>query len=302
MSGPRADISPQLAEAIEDFAEHASLVLGRGDATVRAYRSDLTTLGTHVESFADFTLPALRAWLADAHARGLARTTLARRTAAARAFSAWAYNRGHLESDVAQRLASPKLNRHLPKVVDAERAGELVEADINDEAHPAEALRDAAMLELLYATGIRVSELTGLDASGIDTQRRTLRVTGKGNKQRVVPYGAKAAAALDAWLADGRSDLAQKGENALFVGTRGKRIDPRQVRRVVKRAAATAGAGDITPHSLRHSAATHMLEGGADLRVVQELLGHSSLQTTQIYTHVSAQRLKKVYDRAHPRA
>ncbi|WP_115686260.1 tyrosine recombinase XerC [Corynebacterium senegalense] len=298
----------QLAEAIEDFAEHARLVLGRSEATVRAYCSDLATLGAFVGGFADFTLPALRAWLADALARGLARSTMARRTAAVRAFSTWAYNQGHLDSDVAARLAVPKVNRHLPKVLTAERAGQLVEADINDEDHTAEALRDAAMLELLYATGMRVSELTGLGAGDVDAARRTLRVTGKGNKQRVVPYGQRAADALEGWLRRGRPELAAEGETALFVGSRGRRIDPRQVRRVVERAATRTGEGEpgqpghLSPHSLRHSAATHMLEGGADLRVVQELLGHSSLQTTQIYTHVSAQRLKKVYDQAHPRA
>ncbi|UIZ91497.1 tyrosine-type recombinase/integrase [Corynebacterium sp. CNCTC7651] len=158
------------------------------------------------------------------------------------------------------------------------------------------------MLELLYATGIRVGELTGLDMGDVDLDRRIAKVTGKGNKQRVVPFGIAAAEAVEAWTGRGRPALVAGAEAALFVGSRGKRIDQRQVRRIVERAAADTGAGDVTPHSLRHSAATHLLEGGADLRVVQELLGHSSLQTTQIYTHVSAQRLKRVYEQAHPRA
>ncbi|MEX3503768.1 tyrosine recombinase XerC [Corynebacterium sp. LK2510] len=292
----------QIREAIDDFAEHARLVLGRSPATVRGYTSDLSSLPEQVTYFAEFTLPALRAWLADAHQRGLARTTLARRTAAVRAFSTWAFDHGHIDADVAARLAAPTVGRHLPTVVNAERASELVEAEINDDNHPAEALRDAAMLELLYATGIRVSELTNADCADVDAHRQTLKATGKGNKQRVVPFGAKAAEALSAWMAGGRIHLAHADETALFVGSRGRRIDPRQVRRVVERAAIRTGAGEISPHDLRHSAATHMLEGGADLRVVQELLGHSSLQTTQIYTHVSAARLKRVYDQAHPRA
>lgn len=291
----------QLAEAIEDFAEHAELVLGRSPATVKAYRSDLKTLLPFASTFAEVTLPTLRAWLADAVARGAARSTLARRTAAVRSFSTWALKRGYLETDAAARLMAPKVNRHLPSVVGPDAAGELVEAEINDEDHGAEALRDRAMLELLYATGMRVAELTGLDCGDVDLDRGVARVTGKGNKQRTVPFGESAARAITGWLRRGRPELA--GDTpALFVGTRGKRIDQRQVRRVVERASIRTGGSGISPHSLRHSAATHMIEGGADLRVVQELLGHSSLQTTQIYTHVSAQRLKKVYDQAHPRA
>ncbi|SDR92178.1 tyrosine recombinase XerC [Corynebacterium timonense] len=292
----------QLAEAIEDFADYARLVLGRSEATVRAYRNDLSTLSGHIADFAGFSLPALRAWLADGVERGLARSTMARRTAAVRAFSTWAYNQGHLDSDVAARLAAPTVNRHLPKVLSPQRADELVAAGGHGAEDDPQGLRDRAILELLYATGIRVSELTGLDLGDADHARRTLRVTGKGNKQRVVPYGDTAAEAIGAWLRVGRPELARADTQALFVGARGWRIDPRQVRRIVSAAAARSGASDITPHSLRHSAATHMLEGGADLRVVQELLGHSSLSTTQIYTHVSAQRLKAVYDRAHPRA
>ncbi|MDN8593699.1 MULTISPECIES: tyrosine recombinase XerC [unclassified Corynebacterium] len=302
----------QLEAAIDDFADYALLVKGRSPATVKGYRSDLRTLVPFAGTFADFTLPTLRAWLADALRAGLARSTMARRTAAVRAFSTWAYERGHLDSDVAARLATPQVNRHLPDVVTPARAEQLVEAEINADAASPEAARDRAMLELLYATGMRVAELTGLDTGDIDASRRLARVTGKGNKQRVVPFGDNAAAAIDTWLAR-RGELLNNGAGssaaasadatkALFLGSRGGRIDQRQVRRVVERAAQRTGDSDLSPHALRHSAATHMLEGGADLRVVQELLGHSSLQTTQIYTHVSAQRLKSVYDRAHPRA
>lgn len=293
----------QVQAGVGDFADYASLVLGRSPNTVKGYVSDLATLAGYADTFDAFTLEALRTWLADALTAGRSRATLARRTAAARAFSTWAYRQGYIDHDAAARLKAPKVNRALPNVVRGERATELVEADTADDAHPAEHLRDRAMLELLYATGMRVGELTGLNLADIDLARGLARVTGKGNKQRVVPFGREATLALNEWLEFGRSELANgKAEDAVFVGSRGGRIDQRQVRRVVERAGQRAGVSDISPHTLRHTAATHMLEGGADLRVVQEMLGHSSLQTTQIYTHVSAQRLKNIYDQAHPRA
>lgn len=288
----------QLVEAIEDFADHSRLVLGRSEATVRGYRSDLLSLAESVPTFAAFTLPALRAWLATAVREGRSRATIARRTASARSFSTWALRQGHLQSDVAARLVSPKVNRPLPEVLGVEKAGEFVgNAASADEV---EFLRDSAMLELLYATGVRVSELSGMNVKDLDMTRRTVRVLGKGDKERVVPFGEAAADAVTEWLARGRGELA--GDTpALFVGVRGGRIDTRQVRRVVEKAGQVTGRR-ITPHGLRHTAATHLLEGGADLRVVQEMLGHSSLQTTQIYTHVSAERLKDVFKQAHPRA
>jgi len=288
----------QLVEAIEDFADHSRLVLGRSEATVRGYRSDLLSLAEQIPGFADFTLPALRAWLAGAVREGKSRATIARRTASVRSFSTWALRQGHLQSDVAARLVTPKVNRPLPEVLGVEKAGEFVgNAASADEV---EFLRDTAMLELLYATGVRVSELAGMNVKDVDLTRRTVRVLGKGNKERVVPFGEAAADAVSQWLEHGRAELA--GDTpALFVGVRGGRIDPRQVRRVVEKAGQVTGQ-TITPHGLRHTAATHLLEGGADLRVVQEMLGHSSLQTTQIYTHVSAERLKDVFKQAHPRA
>ncbi|WP_300917959.1 tyrosine recombinase XerC, partial [Corynebacterium stationis] len=221
-----------------------------------------------------------------------ARSTLARRTASAKAFSTWAVKQGYLRTDEAAKLSSPKVPKHLPKVLDPKEASAAMDnAKSADELH---LVRDTAMLELLYATGMRVSELTGIDLHDIDSSRQTIRVLGKGNKERIVPFGDAANTALNAWLAR-REELA-KDPDALFVGTRGKRIDQRQVRRVVE------AAGEVSPHALRHSTATHLLEGGADLRVVQELLGHSSLQTTQVYTHVTSERLKKVFNQAHPRA
>lgn len=288
----------QFVAAIDDFADHSRLVLGRSEATVRGYRSDLLSLAGSVSTFAGFTLPALRAWLATAVREGRSRATIARRTASVRSFSTWALRQGHLTSDVAARLVTPKVNRSLPDVLGVTQAGEFVgNAASADEV---EYLRDSAMLELLYATGVRVSELTGMDVKDLDMTRRTVRVLGKGNKERVVPFGEAAADAVSQWLEKGRDDMA--GDTpALFVGVRGRRIDPRQVRRVVEKAGRVTGQR-ISPHGLRHTAATHLLEGGADLRVVQELLGHSSLQTTQIYTHVSAERLKAVFHQAHPRA
>ena len=291
----------QVQAAVEDFAEYAELVLGRSPNTVKGYVADLRGLAGYVDTFDAFTLDALRRWLADAMSAGKSRATLARRTAAARAFSTWAYRRGDISTDAAARLKAPKVNRPLPTVVKGERAGDLVEAGTADDARPAEYLRDRAMLELLYATGIRVGELTGLNLGDVDLARGLAHVTGKGNKQRVVPFGDEAAAAVSEWLEFGRAELA--GDTpAMFVGSRGGRIDQRQVRRIVERAGQRAGVENVSPHTLRHTTATHMLEGGADLRVVQEMLGHTSLQTTQIYTHVSAQRLKRVYDQAHPRA
>src|SRR5699024_1492681 len=225
-------------------------------------------------------------------AEGKARSTLARRTATAKAFSTWAVKQGYLRTDEAAKLSSPKVPKQLPKVLDATEASAAMEnAKSIDELHM---IRDKAMLEILYATGVRVSDLTGIDLHDIDTSRQTIRVLGKGNKERIVPFGEAASDALSGWLAR-RAEMA-KDTDALFVGTRGKRIDQRQVRRVVE------AAGSVSPHALRHSTATHLLEGGADLRVVQELLGHSSLQTTQVYTHVTSERLKKVFNQAHPRA
>lgn len=282
----------QLVEAIYDFAEHQRLVLGRSEATIKGYTSDLLALAKTIDSFSSFNLPRLRNWLAAAVAEGKARSTLARRTASVKAFSTWAVKQGYLRTDEAAKLSSPKVPKHLPKVLDPKEASAAMDnAKSADELH---LVRDTAMLELLYATGMRVSELTGIDLHDIDSSRQTIRVLGKGNKERIVPFGDAANTALNAWLAR-REELA-KDPDALFVGTRGKRIDQRQVRRVVE------AAGEVSPHALRHSTATHLLEGGADLRVVQELLGHSSLQTTQVYTHVTSERLKKVFNQAHPRA
>lgn len=282
-------------------------------------------------------LADLRAWLGRLSAQGRSRSTLARKSATVRVFMAWAVREGHLEQDFSLRLSSPKRSSSLPDALSADQTGRLLSAaggaagaapagpdrsrpagpsgntpDESPDESPDEmsrravALRDAAVLELLYATGLRVSELSGLDRADVDHERRTLRVTGKGNKQRTVPFGVPAALVLDRWLTEGRPHLEASGSragDALFLGVRGGRLGVRQVRTMVNHA--LAGLGDTAasgPHVLRHTAATHLLDGGADLRSVQELLGHSSLQTTQLYTHVSVERLREGYRRAHPRA
>lgn len=298
-----ASPSSQLSEAIEDFVEYLELVVGRSPATVRGYRSDLSDFATVADSFDGFTLANLRTWLAGAVADGKSRSTLARRTAAARAFSKWSVRNGYLSEDVAARLATPKIGRKLPVVVSKTAADELMSAPVAKKEP--EYLRDVAMLELLYATGIRVSELCGINLNDLDLSRRVVTVTGKGDKQRVVPFGTAAHSAIENWMSLGRPALLATGKpatDAMFVGSRGGRINPRVVRDIVAAAARNSGIDSLGPHALRHTAATHMLDGGADLRVVQELLGHSSLQTTQIYTHVSTERLSQAFKQAHPRA
>jgi integrase/recombinase XerC len=296
---------------LEEFDEYLALECGRSEHTRRAYRGDLRSLFDFVDDrapeagIAGLTLPILRSWLSALASTGAARTTLARRTSAVKTFTAWATRRGLIASDPAARLQVPKSRRTLPAVLRQDQALDAMAAAKSgaQQGDPL-ALRDQLIVELLYASGIRVSELCGLDIDDVDMSRRLLRVLGKGNKQRTVPFGAPALAAVDAWLSDGRPALATAASGpALLLGARGRRLDPRQARTVVHQTmAAVDGAPDIGPHGLRHSAATHLLEGGADLRVVQELLGHSSLATTQLYTHVTVARLRAVHDQAHPRA
>ena len=257
-------------------------------------------------------LAMLRSWLASMTAAGLERSTVARRAASARAFTRWLCRTGRTPVDAGIRLRSPKAGRPLPAVLRQGQADELMRVaaratdapDLQEPADHAMALRDRAVVELLYATGIRVSELTGLDLSDLDFERRTVRVLGKGGKERVVPFGLPAQRALTAWLDEGRPVLVRSGTSAeLFIGRRGRRIDPRQAREAVHGLLdGVDGAPSMGPHGLRHSAATHLLDGGADLRSVQELLGHATLSTTQIYTHVSVERLRAGHRQAHPRA
>ncbi len=297
---------PDLEPLLEEFDEYLALQRGRSAHTRRAYLGDLRSLFDFTGGGLDtLTLPRLRSWLAAQAGAGAARTTLARRTSAIKTFTAWALHRGLLGSDPAARLQTPKAHRTLPSVLRKEQALDAMDA-LNSGAQQGDpiALRDRLIVEMLYATGIRVSELCGLDIDDVDRSRRVLRVLGKGNKERTVPFGEPAERALAAWLDSGRPAVAKATSGAaLLLGSRGARLDQRQARTVVHQTmSAVDGAPDIGPHGLRHSAATHLLEGGADLRVVQELLGHSTLATTQLYTHVTVARLRAVHDQAHPRA
>lgn len=366
-------LPPELREAVDRFGHHLAVVEDRSEHTVRAYLGDVVSLLSHAAdqgctTVADLDITALRGWLAARLGEGAARTSQARRAAAARTFTAWSHRVGLSPADAGAGLASPRAHRDLPHVLRLEQATALVtapgshggaateKADEPERADEPEqtaesgskngdliAIRDRAVLELLYATGIRVSELCDLDTSDIDHARQVVRVFGKGGKERAVPYGHPARDALDAWLRLGRPALTEAarpgqdaahaaqpatrpgqpaarpgrnaagarktgpagrktGADALFLGIKGGRLQPTVVRRVVSAAARSAGLPHTKPHDLRHSAATHLLDGGADLRAVQELLGHSSLSSTQIYTHVSTERLRAAFRQAHPRA
>ncbi|MDP1720249.1 MAG: tyrosine recombinase XerC [Candidatus Nanopelagicaceae bacterium] len=279
--------------------------------TIRAYLGDLESLFKQlrvfeVERIEELELSHIRSWLATMQVKGGARTSLSRRAVSVRLFTQWAFKTGLIASDVGLTLAIPKTHRTLPEVLDipnALLAMEALSVRVGEEETPL-ALRDCAMVEVLYASGARVAELCGLNLLDIDYERQTLRVLGKGNKERTIPIGNPAMTALKAWIKEGRPSLTiSVSGNAVFLGARGKRIDQRTVRTVVYTAlSALEGVGRLGPHALRHSAATHLLEGGADLRTVQEILGHASLATTQIYTHVSTERLQKAFKQAHPRA
>jgi len=296
--------------ALDSFGRHLQHERALSAHTVRAYLGDVASLLEHarrmrVEGLDQVDLRVLRSWLARQHSTGSSRSSVARRAAAARTFTRWAHRRGLMTADPGPLLASPKAQRPLPHVLSQREVGQLLDLpSVAGAGADPLALRDRAVLELLYATGIRVGELVALDLDDLDDDRRVVRVVGKGNKQRTVPLGVPAASALAAWRQTGRPALvSERSGPALFVGVRGGRLDQRAVRTLVhQRIAAVPGAPDLAPHGLRHSAATHLLEGGADLRSVQEILGHASLATTQLYTHVSVERLRASYQRAHPRA
>jgi integrase/recombinase XerC len=326
-----------LDQRLEAFQRHLGAERGLSPHTVRAYIGDVRSLLEYacrggLGELAGLDIGVIRSWLAAQHSDGRARATLARRAAAARAFTAFAHARGWLGADPGSLLGSPRAGRRLPQVLAREQMAAVLAAPAHaaarDRATAASAAadhadpgglavagltaeqaavlgwRDAAIMELLYASGIRVSELCGLDVGDIDGERRSVRVLGKGGRERVVPMGVPAARALQRWLQAGRPSLvtARSGA-AFFLGARGGRLDPRTARRIVHARIAAAGSvPDTGPHGLRHTAATHLLEGGADLRSVQEILGHASLATTQIYTHVSVERLMSAYRQAHPRA
>ncbi|MBN1174550.1 MAG: tyrosine recombinase XerC [Micromonosporaceae bacterium] len=302
----RAALPDPLRQAVNGFAKHLGVGRNRSEHTVRAYVGDVVSILDHgvrmgIRTVSDLDLAMMRSWLARLRTTGAARASLARRAASVRAFTRWASEEGLTAIDVGQRLASPRTRRSLPVVLRADQASTLLGK--GQETGDPMAIRDQVVLELLYATGIRVGELCGLDLLDVDHARRIIRVMGKGSKERSVPYGVPAQRALDVWLASGRSALATRASGtALLLGARGGRLHPTVVRRIVAGRAARAGLPPMSPHGLRHSAATHLLEGGADLRSVQELLGHTSLSSTQIYTHVSMDRLRAAFQQAHPRA
>lgn len=300
-------IERNLTQLRDEFEQFLKVERGLSQHTVRSYISDISDLIDYLHregdiSIDELTIHDLRGWLAANHERSLAPATMARRAAAVRTFTQWAHLRKGLTVDVGAQLVSPKVGKKLPAIFRVEQATKLLDT-IGKHADDPESLRDSAILEVLYAAGIRVAELVGLDIDDLDFGRNVISVIGKGNKERKVPIGAPAVKALESYLAHGRPALCNKDSKAaLFLGLRGKRIDQRVVRAMVQKVLTENGLADIGPHGFRHSAATHLIEGGADIRSVQELLGHASLVTTQRYTHVASERLKAVYNQAHPRA
>jgi site-specific recombinase XerD len=274
----------------------------RSPSTVRAYRNDVERFvawapSRGIDAPSLVTKRVLREYLATMTVRGDARTSIARRRASLRRYFAWLVERGHLAESPAQRLSAPRPARRLPTIVVREQLDVLLDEDWGDDEW---AILDRAVCEVLYGAGLRVSELCGLDVDGVDLAGGLLRVWGKGRKERIVPLHRRGLGALRRWLEDARDDVAEPDSPpaALFYNRRGRRLGPRDVRRILDRRVAR---GHVYPHALRHTYATHLLEGGADLRVVQELLGHASLTTTQLYTHVSKSRLQKVHHQSHPR-
>ena len=305
-----AGLPEPMARVLGDYERHLAVERDLSAHTVRAYITDVTGLLDHAARLgqtdvAELDLRTLRSWLAKQQTLGRSRTTLARRATAARVFTAWLARTGRAATDAGASLGSPKPHKSLPPVLRADEAADLIRAATEHaDDGSATGLRDVAMLELLYATGIRVGELVGLDVDDVDRERNVVRVFGKGRKERIGAVRATGGPFPRLLGRHGRPGLAVEGSGAaLFLGARGGRIDQRAVRSVVhRRIADVPGAPDIGPHGLRHTAATHLLEGGADLRSVQELLGHASLATTQLYTHVTTDRLRRAYQQAHPRA
>ena len=323
----------QWEQVVDDFAVYLSAERGFSAHTVRAYRSDLAQLSSFahsrgIDEAEHLSLELLRDWLWQGSQSGLTRSTLARRSAAVRSLTSWLAKTDRLHRDAASRLKSPRVDHHLPRVLTRAQITALFDGLVaRAHANAPEAVRDLAVIELLYASALRVSEATGLDVASVDLERLTVRVIGKGSKERVVPFGVPAKRAIERYLTVARPILLERyltvarpilradpplcadpllradPPDALFLSGRGARLGTRAVYTLVSTLLATVpGSGPSGPHALRHTAATHLLDGGADLRAVQELLGHASLGTTQLYTHVSAERLKESYRTSHPRA
>ena len=312
-------LSSQDAALIDEYCYYLEHQMNRAAHTIKSYRSDLTALAMDLmstqdepkEIFRSVTLEDLRTWLAYLNRHGMSRTTIARKTTAIRQFMSWLVRQDIRHDNPAARLVSSKQTSRLPNTLTRSQIRQALDAlltrvyDQDGDGLDPIALRDLAMVEVLYSTGIRVAELEGLDIDDVDFSRAMIKVTGKGNKQRVVPLTTPAVGALKTWLSDGRPlVIADKQHTpAVFLGARGRRIGVRQIREVVNDVLQELGDTSASGvHVLRHTTATHLLDGGADLRSVQELLGHESLQTTQLYTHVSIERLRQGYRQAHPRA
>jgi integrase/recombinase XerD len=307
----------ELRAAIEGYLTYLHVERGLSPATLRAYRADLTDyaaardVGRAWSKSAEVAIDYLAARTRRGRRNdpGLAPSSLRRRAAALKGFYRFAYGEGLIEVDVAAHLDLPRPSRLLPETLTVAETARLLDAAGAEDDGDVHALRDRALLELLYAAGLRISEAVGLDREDLSTDGSFVRVIGKGDKERLVPVGDVALDWLGRWIEGPRSVLLEAGRakhgrgGPLFVGDRGGRLARQQAWAAVKRASARAGlAARISPHTLRHSFATHLLEGGADLRIVQELLGHASISTTQLYTHLTGERIRDVYSRAHPRA
>jgi integrase/recombinase XerC len=314
-------LPPSQTDLIDAFADHLRSERRLSENTVDAYRRDLLALTTFLVRsrlrLEDVSYQGLRRFLAQQHALGYTRASIARRVGAIRTFYRWALEAGKVMEDPSTLLGRPRVVSRLPNVIRPAEAAALAEAPApsNEEGRSpsgstdddpraiAVALRDRAVLELLYGSGLRVGEVAGLTVERVDLSRGRVLVRGKGDKEREVPMSDYATEAIDAWLRRGRPRLADPTSDALFFNRKPRPMGTRDIRRVVERYGARLLPGRrVTPHTLRHSFATHLLEGGADIRAVQELLGHASVATTQRYTHVSRSRLFDAYDRAHPRA
>lgn len=304
-----ADAGAKTESVLAAFAAHLEVDRAMSPHSVRAYCGDVRHLLSFAQrngrALSEVDLTVLRSWLASMVGDRLARATVARRGAAVRSFFSWAVREGLIEKDPSLRLVTAQPGTHLPEVLGVDAAARMLEVARTTALSGDDplAVRDWVALEVLYATGVRVGELVAANVGDVDRSSRLLRVMGKGAKERVVPFGLPAARALDAWLEGARARLVTRHSGgALLLGSRGGRVDQRQVRAVVHRAARAAGVEDVAPHALRHTAATHLLQGGSDLRSVQEILGHATLTTTQRYTHVTPERLRRSYQQAHPRA
>ena len=296
---------------LEEFLDYLNIEKNRSENTLRSYQTDLELLlefltNKGVSDWNESTSDLIKEWIIDLKRKQISNTTITRRISSVKVFFGFLIKRNLIETNPTLKLISPKLNKVLPNVLGQKQAEQLLtqaaNVEIEEEAVEVR-IRDYAILEVLYSTGIRVSELVGLNLEDINFSNLTLKVLGKGRKERVVPFGIPARDAIDKYLDESRNKFNSKNINALFLGQRGNRLNVRQVRRILNKAMSQIENGkEISPHDLRHSAATHMLEAGADLRIVQELLGHSSLATTQKYTHVTIERLREVFANAHPRA